>query len=189
LHLQYEPPKLARPADRRDRSHGPENAPAVLVEYGDFQCPFCGQAYPIVKEIQRRLGDRLCYVFRQFPVAQLHQFAMQAAEASEAAAAQGKFWEMHDILYEHQDALDLESLKRYARSLDLDTARFDRELESHVYKDRVREEFLEGIRSGVNGTPTFFINSTRHDGPWQLDQLLAAIEESIADSRAKVNPR
>ena len=142
MHLQYEPPTLARPVDQRDHRQGPENAPAVLVEYGDFQCPFCGQAYPIVKEVQRRLDDRLCYVFRNFPVTQLHPFALQAAETAEAAAAQGKFWEMHDMLYMHQGELDLESLKHYATALNLDTARFDKELESHVYKTRIREEFL-----------------------------------------------
>lgn len=185
MHLQYEPPKLVRPVDGRDHRQGPENAPAVLVEYGDFQCPYCGQAYPIVKEIQHRLGDRLCFVFRHFPVTQAHPFAMQAAEASEAAAAQGKFWEMHDMLYMHQDELDIEGLKHYARALDLDTARFDRELESHGYRALVREGFLEGVRSGVNGTPAFYLNGTRYDGSWELDQLVAAIEDVLQEARQK----
>lgn len=166
---------------REDHKQGSLNSPAVLVEYGDYQCPFCGQAYPVVKEIQRRLGDRLCYVFRHFPVTQAHPFAMQAAEAAEAASAQGKFWEMHDLLYRHQQALDLESLKRYAGAVNLDTGRFERELESHAYVARIKEDFMGGVRSGVNGTPAFYINGVRHDGPWELEPLLQAIEESVKD--------
>lgn len=176
---QYEAPELARPAGRDDHMQGPENAPAILVEYGDFECPYCGSAYPVIKEVQHRLGDRLCFAFRHFPMTRIHPHAMQAAEAAEAAGAQGRFWEMHDLLYEHQDALDIEDLKRYAADLKLDTARFDRELDGHVYEDRIRKEFMEGVRSGVNGTPAFFIGGVRYDGPPELEEMLKAIEESI----------
>jgi protein-disulfide isomerase len=178
LPQQYEAPKLIRPADSADHRLGPENAPAVLIEYGDFECPFCGQAFPVVGELRRRLGDRLCYTYRHFPVTQLHPHAMQAAEASEAAAAQGKFWEMYDLLFTHQDALEIEDLKRYADELGLDRSTFDQQLDDHIYADSIRRQFMEGVRSGVNGTPAFFINGVRYDGPHELDPLLEAIEES-----------
>ncbi|CAJ36670.1 hypothetical protein RCIX1398 [Methanocella arvoryzae MRE50] len=111
---------------------------------------------------------------------QVHPHSMLAAEAAEAAAAQGKFWEMHDVLFEHQDALEAEDLKRYAAGLKLDTGRFNGELDSHVYEEGIRRQFLEGVRSGVNGTPSFFINGARYDGPPERDSLIKAIEECIA---------
>src|SRR6266478_4479637 len=156
--------KLTLPVGQRDHWQGPENAPVTLLEYGDYQCPYCGQAYPIVKELQRRLGDRLSFVFRNFPLTQIHQHAQQAAEAAEAAGAQDKFWEMHDALFEHQRALDDKHLKEYAAKLGLDEARFSREMAEHSYAARLREDLLSGARSGVNGTPTFFINGERYDG-------------------------
>ena len=171
--------RLVRPVGGQDHVQGPANATTVLVEYGDYQCPFCGKAYPIVREVQHRLGDRLCFVFRNFPMTQVHPYAMQAAEAAEAAAAQGRFWEMHDLLYEHQQELGVESLKSYAVDLGLDLARFSRELEGHVYVARIHDEFMEGVRGGVNGTPTFYINGIRHDGPWEFDPLLQSIEKSV----------
>jgi protein-disulfide isomerase len=134
-------------------------------------------AHPIVKEIQRRLGDQLCFVFRHFPLTQVHPHAEHAAEAAEAAGAQGKFWQMHDTLFEHQQALDDVHLLQYAVALRLDTDRFVREMTEHMYVARVREDFLSGVRSGVNGTPTFFINGVRHDGSYDLETLLAAIED------------
>lgn len=181
---QYEAPKLARAVSREDRTLGPVNAPAVLVEYGDFECPYCGRAHPMIKEVQRRLGDRLCFAFRHFPMTRVHPHSMQAAEAAEAAAAQGRFWEMHDLLFERQDALETEDLKRYATELKLDSARFDQELDGHIYVDEIRRQFMEGVRSGVNGTPAFFINGVRYDGPPELDPLVKAIEESISEKQA-----
>jgi protein-disulfide isomerase len=147
----------------------------TLVEYGDYECPYCGAAYPIVKEAQSRLGDRLRFVFRNFPITTAHPHAEQAAEAAEAAAAQGKFWEMHDLLYENQRSLGDADLHAYAEALGLDVERFDKELSEHVYAPRVREDFMSGVRSGVNGTPTFFINGHRHDDSYDLDTLLAAL--------------
>ena len=127
----------------------------TLVEYGDYECPHCGRAYPIVKELQSRLESELRFVFRNFPLSQIHPHAEQAAEAAEAAAVQGKFWEMHDMIFEHQQALTDRHLLEYARALGLDEQRFQRELTSQAYAPRVREDFLSGIKSGVNGTPTF----------------------------------
>ena len=164
---------------QRDHQQGPETAPVTLVEYGDYECPYCGEAYPIVKEIQRRLGDRLRFVFRNFPLTQSHPHAEHAAEAAEAAAVQEKFWEMHDYLFEHQRALDDAHLVQYAVALNLDKETFEREMTEHVHTNRVREDFLSGVRSGVNGTPTFFINGVRHDDSYALETLLAAIEAAM----------
>jgi protein-disulfide isomerase len=171
--------RLTVPVSQRDHQQGPATAPVTLVEYGDYECPYCGEAYPIVKEIQRRLGDRLRFVFRNFPLTQSHPHAEHAAEAAEAASAQEKFWQMHDYLFEHQQALDDAHLVHYAVALELDKDRFVREMTAHVYANRVREDFLRGVRSGVNGTPTFFINGVRHDDSHELETLLAAIEAAM----------
>lgn len=171
--------KLALPVSKRDHRRGPDTAAVTLVEYGDYECPYCGKAHLIVKEIERRLGDQLRFVFRHFPLAQIHPHAEHAAEAAEAAGAQGKFWEMHDTLFEHQDALDDADLVLYAVALNLDKDRFIRELAKHVYAERVLEDVMSGARSGVNGTPTFFINGVRHDDSYDLATLLAAIEAAM----------
>lgn len=168
--------KLKPPVGEKDHVQGPSDAPVTLVEYGDYECPYCGRAYPITKALQERLGDQLRFVFRNFPLGEAHPHAQHAAEAAEAAGAQGKFWELHDLLYEHQDALKDDDLVRYARALHLDVPRFVKDMEDHRNADRVREDFRSGVRSGVNGTPTFFINGVRHDGPFDLRSLLAAIE-------------
>src|SRR5258706_14082789 len=156
--------ELTPPVSERDHAAGPENAPVTLVEYGDYECPYCGMAYPIVKRAQQDLGKQLRFVFRNFPLAESHPHARLAAEAAEAAGAQGKFWEMHAMLFEHQDALDDADLVRYAKALHLDVERFTRELASEMYVARVRKDIQSGIKSGVNGTPTFFINGVRFDG-------------------------
>jgi protein-disulfide isomerase len=171
---------LTMPVGQRDHRRGPENAAVTLVEYGDYECPHCGKAYPIVKEIERRLGDQLRFVFRNFPLTQSHPHAEHAAEAAEAAAGQGKFWEMHDSLFEHQQALDDANLVHYAVALHLDQETFVREMTEHVHANRVHEDFLSGVRSGVNGTPTFFINGVRHDDSYDLETLLAAIEAAMS---------
>src|SRR4051795_3525676 len=134
--------KLTPLVSQGDHQQGPPNAPVTLVEYGDYECPYCGQAYPIVKEIQRRLGDRLCFVFRNFPLTQSHPHAEHAAEAAETAAGQGKFWEMHDYLFEHQRALDDAHLVQYAVALNLDQGTFKREMTEHAQTNRVHEDFL-----------------------------------------------
>ncbi len=171
--------KLAPTISEQDHRRGPIDAPVTFVEYGDYQCPHCRQAQSVVWDLQERLGDRFCYVYRHFPISTAHPNAQQAAEAAEAAGAQGKFWEMHDHLYDHQAALGDEQLVQYAAELGLDTERFQRELTEHVYADRVRQDFLSGVRSGVNGTPTFYINGERYDGPWDVESLLAEIQKPL----------
>src|SRR3989442_4243559 len=161
-----------------DHRAGPDDALVTFVEYGDYECPHCGRAHPIVREVQRRMGHRLRLVFRNFPLAEMHPHAVKAAETAEAAAIQGKFWEMHDLLFENQVALEDSDLIRYAKELALDGERVKEELAAGVYADRVRQDFRSGVRSGVNGTPTFFINGARHDGSWDLDALLDVLERA-----------
>jgi protein-disulfide isomerase len=170
------PARLVSPVGDRDHAQGPADAPVTLVEYGDYECPHCGRAYPIVKDVQRRLGKRLRFVFRNFPLANMHPHAEHAAEAAEAAAAQDHFWEMHDALFEHQQALDDGHLAAYAAAIGIDRARFERELSTHVHAKRVRDDFLSGVRSGVNGTPTFFINGVRNEDSWDADTLTEALK-------------
>jgi protein-disulfide isomerase len=164
----------------RDHIQGPSNAAVTLVEYGDYQCPYCGAAYPIVKQLQQAMGDALRLVFRNFPITTAHPHAELAAEAAEAAAAQGQFWPMHDLLYENQQRLGAGDLRGYADRLGLDGERFERDLEDHAYAARVREDFMSGVRSGVNGTPTFFINGARHDDSYDFDTMLAALQQAAA---------
>ena len=170
--------KLAMPVSERDHVQGPETAPVTLVEYGDFQCPYCAAAHVIVKKVREIMEDQLRFVFRHFPLTQIHPLAEPAAEASEAAGAQGQFWEMHGLLYENQPRLTPPHLLLFAEELRLDTKRFARELEDGIYRGRVREDFLSGVKSGVNGTPTFFINSVRYDGSWDLAPLIEALDSA-----------
>jgi protein-disulfide isomerase len=175
---------LTLPVSARDHAKGHATALVTLVEYGDFQSPHCGRAYPIVEELRRQFGDRVRFVFRNFPLTQVHQFAELAAEAAEAAGAQDRFWEMHHKLFTHQSALDRSHLMHYAGEIGLDAARFAEALAAHSFKARVREDFMSGVRSGVNGTPTFFINGMRHDGPFDLSSLSGAVQDA-ADSRGE----
>ena len=163
----------------RDHIQGPVDAPVTLLEYGDYECPYCGAAYPIVKDVQARMGQNVRFVFRNFPITTSHPHAEQAAEAAEAAAAQDRFWRMHDHLYENQNSLGDDDLRRYAEELGLDVATFGRELSEHVHAARIREDFMSGVRSGVNGTPTFYINGVRHDGSYDLETLVAALERAV----------
>jgi formate-nitrite transporter family protein len=163
-----------------DHIQGGQDAPITLVEFGDFECPACGAAYPAVKEVQQRLGDRLRFVFRNYPLEQ-HPHAEHAAEAAEAAGAQGKFWQMHDYLFEHQDALGDRQLVEDARAVGLDTSRFVSDLEQGTYTGQVEEDMESGDQSGVAGTPTFFINGQAYDGPYNDAQaLMRAIEQISA---------
>ena len=159
----------------RDHAIGRTDAPLTLVEYGDYQCPFCAAALPVTEALLQALGENLRFAYRHFPLTQAHPHALQAAQAAEAVGAQGRFWEYHRILFENQHALEDEDLVRYAAMLDLDTRRFIRELRNGVHAAKVREDFMSGVRSGVNGTPTFFINGMRHDGNYDYQSLLAAL--------------
>jgi NhaA family Na+:H+ antiporter len=172
-------PKLTQPVSERDHVKRSLNAPVVLVEYGDYECPHCQEVYPILYELKERMGNRLAYIYRHFPISRQHPNAQLAAEAAEAAAAQGKFWEMHHQLFTHQNELGFDDLLRHASAIGLDADLFRRELEEHTYTDRVREDFMSGVRSGVNGTPTFYINGTRYDGAWDLESLIEAIEKPL----------
>jgi NhaA family Na+:H+ antiporter len=177
---------LAEPVSARDHIWGAVDAPITLVEYGDYECSHCGAAFPTVKELQRLLGDRLCFVFRNFPLEEVHPHAEHAAEAAEAAGAQGKFWEMHDRLFTHQDALEDSALVAHAAAIGLDAERFSRELASQAYAARVQEDVISGERSGVEGTPTFFVNGRRHDGPNTLGALLLTMSVSTGRRGATI---
>jgi protein-disulfide isomerase len=181
-------PRLTIPVGPNDHVQGSGEAPVTLLEYGDYECPYCGAAYPIVKEVQRKLGDQLRFVFRNFPLGNMHPHATLAAEAAEVMAAEGKFWEMHDMLYEHQSALNESDLVAYAGALGVDRQRFSTELRRPAFADRVRADVSSGIRSGVNGTPTFYINEFRHNGSYDLEELLAAIRSAGGEGRAASSP-
>jgi protein-disulfide isomerase len=174
-------PQLRVPVGPDDHIQGGPSAPVTLVEYGDYECPHCRRAYPIVKRIQKRLSDRLRFIFRNFPLAEMHPHATAAAEAAEASALQGKFWQMHDILYENQDALAPADLLNYAQKLHLDIGMLQTALQDAAVAERVRSDFMGGVRSGVNGTPTFFINESRFDGDWtDMDEFIASLEAAPA---------
>jgi protein-disulfide isomerase len=172
-------PRLTVPVSERDHVRGPATAAVTLLEYGDYQCPYCGAAHPAVQQLERLLADELRFAYRHFPLSQIHEHAYQAAEAAEAAGAQGRFWELHDLLFANQDRLSTRDLLGYAQALGLDLARFTADLENHVHAPRLREDFISGIRSGVNGTPTFFINGVRHNGGYDLESMLEAIRAAV----------
>ena len=172
------PARLTPPVSERDHQKGPADAPVVLVEYGDYECPYCGRADLIIQELQERLDREILYVFRHFPITTSHPHAQKAAEAAEAAAAQGKFWQMHHLLFSHQNALEEADLPGYAAQLGLDVGRFQQELQEGVYAERVREDFLSGVRSGANATPTFFIDGLRFTGYPNLLGILGQISAS-----------
>jgi protein-disulfide isomerase len=151
----------------KDHIQGNASAALELVEYGDYQCPFCGAAYPIIKNIQRKLGDDLKFVFRNFPLAEMHPDAFMAAVAAEAAALQNKFWKMHDIIFENQQALTLDDLFVYAKEIDLDLERFKNDISNQEVIDKVENDFESGVRSGVNGTPSFYINGRKYNGDYE----------------------
>lgn len=170
--------RLLVPLSERDRVRGVANAPVILVEYGDYQCPECGKLHKAIEEIQQRLGDLLGFVFRHFPQTQIHRQAQKAAEAAEAAAAQGKFWQMHDMLFEHQQALGNGSLVQYANDIGLDISQFLEGVSENIYVNRINEDIEGGRRTGVTDTPTLFINGVRYRNANETEQLLAAIIEA-----------
>jgi protein-disulfide isomerase len=171
---------LAEPVSTEDHMQGPLTAPVTLVEYGDYECPACGAAYPILKEVKKRMGNRLCFVFRNFPLSEMHRHAFAAAVAAEAAGAQGKFWEMHDTLYENQRTLSDRAIQSYAETLRLDIERFTEDTNSETFSARVKNDFQTGLMSGVNGTPSLFINGERYDGARDFESLLNVLQ-GVAD--------
>jgi protein-disulfide isomerase len=170
---------LKAPITPHDHILGPANAAVTLVEYGDYECPHCGLAHPVVKLIEKRFGSRLRFVFRHFPLAQVHPNAEAAAESAEYAGAQGMFWEMHDGIYQNQDRIGLPLFFALAGTLGLSEAGLREALVNATFAPKVRADFLGGVRSGVNGTPTFFINGRRHDGSFAFEELSDAIEAHL----------
>jgi protein-disulfide isomerase len=171
---------LKIPVGSSDHIQGDEHAPVTLVEYGDYECPHCGLAYPIIKRVQKHFGKRLRFAFRNFPLNEIHPNAEAAAEAAEFSATQGRFWEMHDAIFENQENLSATLLLEIAEALGLSAPDLQGALESKEYAGRVRQDFLGGARSGVNGTPTFFINGFRHDGSFELEDLVGAIDDQLS---------
>ena len=164
--------KLKPPVSNKDHLQGKESAPLEMVEYGDYQCGHCGHAYPIIKTIQEEMGDDIKFIFRNFPLSEIHPDAMNAAVAAEAAALQDKFWEMHDMIYEHQDRLEVEDLFLYAKAVGLDMERFKNDIQKDSLVAKIESDFEGGVRSGVNGTPGFFINGEKYDGDWTSNLLI-----------------
>lgn len=174
--------KLTVAVSANDHVQGPEDAPVTLVEYGDYECPHCGAAYPIIKRIQKAMGADLRFVFRNFPLTESHPHALHAAQAAEAVALQDKFWEMHDVIYENQETLEDDDLLRFARALKLDTKKWAADFDANEVVSKIQGDFSSGIRSGVNGTPTFFINGIRHDDSFEYSVLLPALQRELKSS-------
>ncbi len=175
---QFASDTLMQSIDEWDHIQGAITAPVILVKYGDYQCPHSAEAHRVVQQIQQRYGDRLCFVFRHFPLTQIHRQAQKAAEAAEVAARQGRFWQMHNLLFERQQALDDGSLVEYAMELGLHMPRFLWNFSQHVCVQRIQANLLSGIESGVTGTPTFFINGNRLHDSWEMDGLCNAIDQA-----------
>ena len=163
----------------KDHIQGDANAKCTLVEYGDYECPHCGRAYPIVKRIQKHFGKRLKFVYRNFPLNEAHPHAESAAETAEFAGTKRKFWEMHDLLFENQEQLGGALYLKLGGELGLSPQELRGALEKREFAAHVKSDFIGGVRSGVNGTPTFFINGERHDGPFDYEELIAAIEDTL----------
>ena len=170
---------LTPPVHAADHIRGAGDAVVTLLEYGDFECPFCGRAFPELRQVLQQPGPRVRFVFRHFPLTHEHPHAQHAAEVAEAAAAQGKFWEMHDLLFTRQAALGDDDLVGYARDLGLDVERVRHDLKAHVHARRVRDDAASGTRSGVTGTPRFFINGQRHEEPGDARTLAAALRRAL----------
>ena len=168
---------LTPPVNENDHILGSLQAKIELVEYGDFQCPHCGRAYPIVKRVHETLGDRLRFVFRNFPLAKIHPQARLASVAAEAAGLQNRFWEMHALLFENQRHLNQQAIIGYATSANLNVDEFARHLSDETLAKKVDASFMSGLRSGVNATPTFFINGERYTGSWEGDNLEKFLEK------------
>jgi protein-disulfide isomerase len=168
---------LIAAVNERDQVQGNHDAKIELVEYGDYQCPHCGRAYPIIKKLQKALGHNLKFVFRNFPLSNMHPDAMNAAVAAEAAGLQGKFWEMHDMIFEHQNRLLEDDLVSYAQRLGLNIDRFQNDMLSETILSKVEDDFESGMRSGVNGTPSFFINGEKYNNNWEYEPFLDYLKQ------------
>jgi protein-disulfide isomerase len=179
INEEYAVSELTVNVTKQDHIQGNDRAPVTLLEYGDYECQFCGQAYYIIKKLQQDIGHQFRLVFRNFPLTQIHPHALLAACGAEAATQQGKFWEMHDLLFENQDALNEENLVSLAYVLKLDVDRFINDIDSDTVHKKIHDDFLSGVRGGVNGTPTFFINGHRHNGSYSYAELRTVIEQAV----------
>ena len=175
---------LLNPVHQSDHIRGPADAPLTLVEYGDYECPDCGHLFGILQDLQQEFSTRLRLVYRHYPLSGIHKHAQMAAEAAEAAGAQGRFWEMHDLLFQHQDALDEKHLLRYAEQLGLDLDRFHRDLKQGSYAERVRQDFIAGVQNGVSGTPGLFLNGVRQPGAFDQPALIALLKSVPSASQS-----
>lgn len=171
--------KLKPPVNSNDHIQGNANAPVELVEYGDYECPHCGRAYSIISRVQKEMGDQLKFVFRNFPLTESHPNAMNAAIAAEAAALQGKFWQMHDTIYENQQHLQDADLLSYAKRIGLKMEQFEADFEKEDVQQKVEADFESGVRSGVNGTPSFFINGEKYSDSWDEQTLLQNLKNKV----------
>ena len=177
------PFELTQPVVATDHTLGPDHAPVTVVEYGDFECPNCKQAAPALKLLLERFAGRVQVAWRHFPLEEVHPHALGAAQAAEAAAGQGKFWEMHDLLFANPDHLKANHLQAYAERLQLDLARYTAEMDDQVYLQRIREH-MEGARhSGVRGTPAFFVNGRIQDVSFGMRSLFDAVESALHHHR------
>ncbi len=171
------PTRLSIPVSDRDHIRGRADAPLTLLEYGDYECDYCGRAFPIVRKIRAHFGERLRFVFRNFPHAGIHPHASIAAQAAESAGLQGKYWEMHDMLYEHQSDLATADLVHYALRIGLEVYHFESDLSTQRFAKRVEMDHQSGIDSGVKKTPTFFIGDVKYEGEMAEGALIAALSE------------
>ena len=178
---------LKVPIVAEDHAQGPDNAPVTLVEYGDYECPHCGHAHSIVKKLEAHFGKRLRFIFRNFPLSEMHPNAESAAEAAEFAGSHGKFWEMHDLLFENQTRLGGKLFVELAQTLQLPATELRQALAEGTYEARVRADFKGGVRSGVNGTPTFFVNGHRHDDSFDYETLVSAIDQAVGSAKTAVH--
>lgn len=174
--------RLTVPGNDEDHVRGLARAPVTLVEYGDYQCPFCAAAHPIVQDLLSRRQDVVRLVFRHFPLTNAHPYAEVAAEIAEAAGARQRYWPMHDWLFGHQREIDHTYITSAAQEVGLLPEPIVHEVHDHIYLDRIRRDFADGVRSGVNGTPMFFINGLRHDGGYSLPELLSAVDRAAAEA-------
>ena len=170
--------------DTEDHVRGRADAPVTIVEYGDYECPYCRAAFRDVRRLVDEHPENIRFVFRNFPIQQLHPHAEQAAEAAEAAAAQGRFWEMHDLLLQPYSHLDAESLVTYAEVIGLDITRFRREVTAQAHAAKIQADIAEGVRNGVNATPKFYVNGRRVDGKVPLEHLVELVETAVSAARA-----
>ena len=180
---------LKVPVTPADHKYGNDDAPVTLVEYGDYECPHCAAAHPVVEALENYFNDRLRFVFRHFPLTEIHPHAEPAAETAELAGFSGRFWQMHNLIYENQQRLNLPTLIQLGQQLGLPAAEIERSVEEKTYQDKIQEDFIGGVRSGVNGTPTFFINGRKYNGSYALEDLISTIEQELMGMTGRVARR